>query len=65
MEEKEKLAELQVLNLRGKEWPCLKGIEKPRMSEDLEDKGIRLVWAMVRNKDDENTLEVAGNKRQS
>ena len=35
------------------------------MSEDTGDKGIHLVWAMVRNKDDKNTLEVAGNKRQS
>lgn len=40
-------------------------MEKPRMREDMEDKGIRLVRAVVRNKDDENILEVTGNKRQS
>lgn len=50
---KGKIAELQVFNLRGKEQQCLKGMEKPQMREDMEERGIYLVWAMVRNKDGE------------
>lgn len=30
--------------------------KKRRMGEDMEEKGMHLVWAMVRKKDDENAL---------